>query len=314
LEETIKAYQTPIKTSKLAFEIDKTGFHPEGIMYHPKEDVFYMTDIREGMIYKTNKAGVNLEVVANLKELGFWSAMGIAVDPNNEEVLWVTTSAMPIFSGFSQAIEGRTAVLKINAQTGKLLKAYIPNDLGHLFGDLIISSSGKPYITDSNNPIIYTINEDGDSFAQAYKMEEWWNLQGLAFSDNEERLYVSDYILGIFKIEMKTGAITPLISENERLRGGDGIYQKNNQLIILQNGSNPKRIAQIRLDGNGNGIAKTLSFPDQARIDMEEPTLGTWVNSELYYIANSPWGYYDEENQPKINEWPKLNILRLKTE
>lgn len=309
LKEKVRSLQEAIKASELVFEFEMPGFHPEGIAYDNESGDFYLTDIREGMVYRFKKEEKKLEPFLNLKALGFWSAMGVKVDPVHPEILWVTTSAIPQFSGYKQEDTGESAVLKFNKRSGKLLFTY-KTDGNHVFGDLTITKKGKIYITDSQNPVVFTI-ENNNVLKVAFQHTKWWNLQGLALSDNEKFLYVSDYITGIYKIEIESGKIEPLIMQNEWLRGGDGVYQKGGELFVLQNGTTPKRVGVIKLDRNGSGIFETLRFPDQAREDISEPTLGTWLNGDLYFIGNSPWGYYNDNGEPKLDEWPKLKVFRL---
>ncbi|MGN8226336.1 SMP-30/gluconolactonase/LRE family protein [Gracilimonas sp. BCB1] len=299
-------------TSEVAFEFDKPGFHPEGIAYDGETGDFYLTDIREGLIYRFNPKVEELGLFVDLKESGYWSALGVAIDPVDSDILWVTSSVMPQFSDYHEEIDGKSAVLKINKKTGQVIKSFQPKG-ERIFGDLTITDDGIVYISDSRNPEVFTIDSN-DALKVVYQHEGWWNLQGLAFSDDEKFLYLSDYITGVYSIEISSGTIRPIMDENEWLRGGDGIYQKGGLLTVLQNGTTPKRVAQIRLDDKGKAMAETLVFPDQAREDINEPTLGTWVNNDLYYIGNSPWGYYGEDRNPVLDKWPILKIFKLKTQ
>ena len=308
--EDARKYQKTIKSSEVAFEFEMPGLHPEGIAYDNESGDFYLSDIREGLIYRFSKKNKEPEPFIDLKEFGFWSALGIKIDPVDSDILWVTTSAMPEFSGYNEDLKGSAALLKFSKKTGQLLMTY-KTDEEQLLGDLTITRKGKIYLSDSHNPVIYTI-ENNDVMRVAFQHMQWWNLQGLALSDDEEFLYVSDYITGIYRIHIESGEIVPLIDENERLRGGDGIYQNDGKLIILQNGTTPKRVAQIELGKSGYGISETLKFTDQARDDVSEPTLGAWVDGDLYYIGNSPWGFYDDNGQQKMDQWPTLKIFRLK--
>ncbi|MEP0463143.1 MAG: hypothetical protein ABJD55_17050, partial [Flavobacteriaceae bacterium] len=55
----------------------------------------------------------------------------------------------------------------------------------------------------------------------------------------------------------------------------------------------------------------SLEIIDRAVHELNEPTLGTIQNGILYFIANSPWAFYDENGQPKLDEWPRLQIRKF---
>tara|TARA_R110000868_G_scaffold259361_5_gene517323 strand:- start:87584 stop:88846 length:1263 start_codon:yes stop_codon:yes gene_type:complete len=312
LKASIEKSNEVIISSELAFEINKTGFHPEGIIYDEEFNHFFISDIRSGLIYRTDKEGKELGSFANLSELGFWSPMGMKIDPSNTNLIWVATSAVDNFENFEPEMKGKSAVLLFDKKTGKLLEQYIPEEDGHSYGDLFVTSKGEVFVTDSQTPVIYKLDRRKSKITEAFSSKEWWSLQGITSSLDGTKLFVSDYITGIFVINVLDGRITPLITENYKLRSTDGLYLKGDQLIAIQNGTLPKRIAAISLNQEGTGISSSLKYLDQAREELEEPTLGTWVNGDLYYIANSPWGYYDEEMNPKYDEWPILKVLRLR--
>jgi len=86
------------------------------------------------------------------------------------------------------------------------------------------------------------------------------------------------------------------------------MYFANNSLILLQNGTSPFKVSRISIDKNGNAIPNTLAIIDSNAPFLNEPTLGAVFNNKLYFVANSPWSYYDVDNKPMLNEWPVLQI------
>lgn len=312
LVENLNEWNEPYCESELVFEFSKPGFHPEGVSYNKEKGELYFSDVHKGMIYKSDVKKGELIPLIDLKDHGYWSALGVKVDPLNADHLWVTTTALPNFMNFREKDEGKSAVLLFNIHTGDLLKAYQTNDGYRNFGEISITKKGTVYVTDSGpDPIIFRIDKQDGVLVENFTHEQWWNLQGLAESENGKWLYVSDYVTGIYKIDLHTKQIDPVLKENEWLRGGDGIYLKDNKLIVLQNGSLPKRVATIELDWQGLGKLETLRFPHQADKNLEEPTMGAWVEDDFYYIGNSPWGYYDENYRAKEDEWPSLLVYRL---
>lgn len=311
LLDKITELRKKTEKSTEAFQFQMKGFHPEGIVYDYQSSRFIIGDIRNGLIYIFNKYGQKQKLLIDLKSEGYWSAMGMAIDSNDTNILWVTSAYLPNFSEYTVGINGKSAVLKINITTGEIIDSYTKTG-NHVFGDIAVTQNDEVYITDSAEPIIFKINRQNKELQEFARFDDLWNLQGLSLSDDESKLYLADYIMGIYVLELsKPNILSPLIDNNEWLRGGDGLYQRNNNLIILQNGTMPKRVAQIKLDNDGFGIMDSLLFTDQTIDNHFEPTLGTWVDNELYYIANSPWGIYNDNNVPDLKNWPILRIFKL---
>lgn len=300
-------------SSTLAFELSIDGMHTEGIAFNQHNNRFYITDIRNGWIYSVTMNGEDPTLEIDLKELGYWSAMGITLDPNNANTLWVTTAAVPNFINYSDSLSGKSAVLEIDLNKGELHQAYeIEGE--HVFGDLIFSNDGNLLISDSGQPTIVKLDQNSGTLGEFISDDDWWNLQGISYSKDGNHLYVSDYITGIYKVELSTKKVEPLTKKNEFLRGSDGIYILDDHLIMLQNGTVPKRLSSIMLNDSGYGITSSINALDQALVHLDEPTLGVVVGSTLYYVANSPWAHYNEDAEPIIENWGSIRIHRLSLE
>lgn len=306
LVNKVQEYNTEKIKSEVAFTLTIDEFHPEGISFNSQNLRFYFSDIRHGMLLSTNIRGEDVEEIISLRESGYWSAMGIAVDPIDHEKLWVTTSVVENFSGFEDSLKGKAAILRIDLSKGKIDREY-PLDGDHILGDLIVSSEGNVYVTDSNQPIIYQLDKEKNKLVEFYTNDSWWNLQGLALSEDESILYVSDYIIGIYQIELKNKSVRLLGNGIPALRGADGLYQKEGKLVLLQNGTSPKRVSILDASNSEN----IFSIVDRNRKGLSEPTLGTWVGEELYYIGNSPWSQYDENMHPIKEGWSEIIIFKL---
>ncbi len=313
LESKLEEANIPLRTSTEAFEISIDGFHAEGIAFNENTSRFYLTDIRNGWIYSVNMNGKEPKKELDLKDFGYWSAMGIKFDPVNPELFWVTTAAMPNFVGYVDSLEGKSAVLTIDMSSRELVNAYGLEGT-HVFGDLIFGKDGSILVSDSGQPLIYKVNREREVLEEFVSDPRWLNLQGIALSEKEDFLYVSDYITGIYKVDLKTKKAEELSKKNEWLRGSDGIYLKGNNLVMLQNGAFPKRVASIQINEIGDGITSSTNYPDNALPELDEPTLGVVVGSSLYYIANSPWAHYDENGQPIRSDWRPLLVNKLTLE
>lgn len=300
----IEEKNVPLLNSTLHFEFQKEGFHPEGIVIHPETGDFLLSDVRCGILYSYDKEASNMTPLLDLKDFGFWGAMGMSFDKNDPNILWVTTSALSQFCEYTVSLEGKSAVLKIDLKNKKLISSYSMMNGNHVFGDLITTKNGTVYITDSSNPIVYRITEEKNELEVFLEPKNLFNLQGLALGD-DNTLYLSDYITGVYSVDLATKEISPVLSENQLTRGTDGLYYSNDQLYLMQNGTIPFQVAKVDL------LNSCLEILDRGVPELNEPTLGTIKNGTLYFIANSPWVFYDENNAPQLDEWPSIQIRKL---
>jgi hypothetical protein len=135
-----------------------------------------------------------------------------------------------------------------------------------------------------------------------YSSPEFWNIQGMAFSPNEEILFIADYIKGVFRLALKTKDLVLMAApEKFSMKGIDGIYFYKNSLLAIQNGVTPNRATRYTLNSTMNSIIKS-EIIDRAHPAFGEPTLGVVSGDSFYYIANSQWGGYDDQQQIKPND------------
>lgn len=317
LRDLIRISSSTQEFSSKVFSISEKGFHPEGITYDELTNSFLISDVHEGKVVSYSRAGVKNRTIINLSEEGYWGAFGIAIDPNDKNILWITTSALPQFKYFKDGDEGKAALLKVEAKSGEILQVFLPKEDGnHMFGDLTISTDGTIYITDSMQPYIYSLKVGDTELSLFIENDTWWNLQGVAISEDNSTLYVSDYILGVYTVDVSTKSDKPVLLANKNVvtRGSDGIYRIGNKLVLLQNGTRPIRISSLELETQSKSSEQRFALLDRAVEGISEPTLGVVVNDELYFISNSPWAFYTDDSKPKLDEWPIINIYKLSFE
>ncbi len=310
LKKDISLYNESKENSELAFELNVQKFHAEDIAYHEESERFFISDVHNGYIYSVGKRGENPKKEFDLKDLGYWSALGIVFDPKEGNTLWVSSSMMNVFSGYVDSLDGRSVVLKFDISDGELIASYdLPGK--HVLGELVISDNGDLYISDSIEPYIYSIRREDTKVEVFHTDHRWVNLQGLDIDQENNQLFISDYITGSYKVDLGTKEVEPIYIRNELLFGTDGVSLYNGNLILLQNGTTPKRISMLSLQ---NGIGSSLEFLDQALPFLNEPTMGTFVGSEFFFIGNSPWPYYGSESEPLYDEWQPIQIRKLRME
>lgn len=304
-----REWQTEVVNSSMAFTLADRSLHTEGIEYDSTTKTFYLGSIHKRKIIKLNPDGRVADFCQPALE-GMTSIFGIKADAKRN-LLWACASPMEEMENYDST--ARSAVFKFELSSGKLLHKYpmLLSKNSCVFGDLILSKSGKVLISDSKNNDIYTINEKTNQIEPYYTSPEFWNIQGIAFSQDEKYLFIADYVKGVYRLNIKTRELTEIKNNLDvSLKGVDGIYFYKNSLIAIQNGVKPLRATRYFLN---KGLNEIVSFEiiDRKHPSFGEPTLGVINEKTFYYIANSQWGGYDDNHHIKPDDQLK-DIVVLK--
>ncbi len=303
--------QKAINKSEKAFTISEKDLITEGIAYDSATKRFFVSSIHKRKIVSIDKNGKVSGF--SLDSDGLWSVSGMRVD-SKRNVLWATTTAFPQMENFQKADDGKAGVFKYDLKTGKLLKKYLLSNEKerHALGDLIIAKNGDVYASDSVSPNIYRIDVKTDKMEIFLSSDNFSSLQGLAFTPDEKLLFAADYSKGVFRIEMSGKNIAQVTPDaNTNLIGIDGIYFYRGNLIAIQNGFRPHRVASYFLNRDFTAITKSETL-EANHADFNEPTLGVLVGKSFYYIANSQWALTNENGKLAEDKLKEPVILRLK--
>ncbi len=303
--------QKAVNKSEKAFTIPQKDLITEGIAYDSASKRFFVSSIHRRKIVAIDAKGKVSDF--SLEADNLWSVSGMRVD-EKRKILWVTTTAFPQMQNFQKADDGKSGVFKYDLRSGKLLKKYLLSnaDGKHALGDLIVAKNGDVFASDSTSPNIYRITKEKDELEIFLTSENFASLQGLAFSPDEKTLFAADYSKGIFKISMSDKQISQIaVDANTNPIGIDGIYFHTGNLIAIQNGFRPHRVAKFVLNKEFSAITKSETL-EANHADFNEPTLGVKVGNDFYYIANSQWALIGEDGKLAEDKLKEPVILRLK--
>ena len=149
------------------------------------------------------------------------------------------------------------------------------------------------YISDATSSAVYTLTNGADTLQSFIEPGRLASPQGIAFSQDEKTMYIADYSRGIARVERETRAVTYLTPPGDAVLAGiDGLRMYKGDLIAIQNGIRPHRVVKLVLTGDGRGVREAQVLELNSPF-FREPTLGTLVGSDFYYIANSQWNAFD---------------------
>jgi sugar lactone lactonase YvrE len=279
---------------KVAFDIAKGDRLIESIGYDPKRKEFLFGSVREGKIYRADNTGKLKDFITADGENGMWSVYAIGVDVEHDK-LYVASSGVPYFKGFNSENFGKAGLFVFDLSTGKFRQRYlVPKDQGaHLLTSLAVSKDGRVYAADGARRQIFKL--DGDALKLIFDDPKLTSIHGITVSDDGKTLYMADYALGLFGIDLTNGKPFAVAHNPERLvvGGTDGLTYYDGNLIIVENGMTPQRVMRLQLTPDGRGIASAMPL-DVAQPAFENPTVGTLVGDNFYFLASSERDLYDD--------------------
>lgn len=283
----------PIAKSRVAFTLESGAGLVEGIAYDGATQMFFLSSISEGRIYRVDpadgRASIYWEYGVTGAIAGIW---GMAVDAASQE-LWVVNAVAGPVRGNAARPSSEDAALVFDLRSGQLIRTIQPSAEAaavRSLNDIALATTGTAYLTASQSPDILRY-EEADGGLSPLAAHDLASPQGAAVSPDGRALIVADYALGLLRVDIADGNVARLpMPPDTALRGIDGLSRYKDGLIAIQNGTNPRRILRIHLNDDWTAVIGTRVL-ERAHPEWEEPTLGVVAGDVFYYIANSGWTY-----------------------
>ena len=290
----IAANARPVAGSRVAFTVQEADFWPEGLAHDPKTGAWFLGSVRHGKIIRVRPGGAT-DVLVHPRQDGLWGVFGMRVD-TAASTLWVTSAAIPQMAGFTVADSGRSGIFAFDLSTGRPRGRWLlPERSGeHLLGDLVLTSDGDVYATDSQAPVIWRLRRGGDRIEEFLRHPLFRSLQGPALDERERTLFVADYSHGILAVDLVTRHVRELPPPpRSTALGIDGLAWRDGSLLAIQNGITPARVVRLQLDPARTRITGIDVLDRQPELG-DEPTMGLVYDGTFFYVGNSQWEKYDQ--------------------
>lgn len=287
----------PRGRARYAFTIGVRDFLPEGIAHDPDTGRFFVSSVRQRRVLGISLSAAEKNLVPPASN-GLWSAMGMVRDPATK-LLWIASSALPEMDGYAAADAGKAGLFAFRLPGGEPAARYlVPADgKRHVLGDVILGPAGTLYTSDSAAGQVWAVDAAKGRFTALAKPGAFESPQGLARSQDGKHLYVADWDRGLFRLDLATKAVEPVGAPDEIcLYGIDGLYRVEDRLVAIQNGTRPSRVMEFFLSADGRRVEKQRILAAN-HPDFSEPTLGTLVDGNLYFVANSQWNLVGADHQ-----------------
>ena len=295
----------PVGEAEVAASFDRPDFVPEGIAVAEGGGIV-LGSIRHGeLLIEAHQS----DPIA-LRPAGHWSVFGMSFD--GREGLWFASSRVPQYAGISDRSAYQAGLFRLDLDTLEISdRARLPvNGNDQVLGDLVIADADTIYTTDSIDGPVYRYSISVGEFSALVPKGVFGSPQGLVPDESGEHLYVADYIGGLYRVALDDGQVEKVsVPATTSDYGIDGLYRHGNRLIAIQNGIQPHRVTAFALSDDGLSVESAeilaMNLPE-----FDEPTLGTIVGDDFYFVANSHWNRFDGDNNLPDNLTGPI-VLRL---
>ncbi|MGK7295633.1 MAG: SMP-30/gluconolactonase/LRE family protein [Candidatus Wenzhouxiangella sp. M2_3B_020] len=303
----------PAGEADTVVEIDSIHPMPEAVAHDGKTGRVFVGTVRDGRILVHDPEAGETAVFAEPGDTkGLAAVFDLKVDEDRGH-LWAATGSIAQYRNATPSNQGRTALLKLDLETGETLGEYrvTPDGRTHMLGAIALSSDGTVYAADSASPLIYRLAPGAERPSPFLGAPMFVALRGLALSEDESRLYVADYELGLFFFDLEEeGRLYALgVPPTLNLGGIDGLYPWQGHLVAIQNGITPQRILRLELDDSGTRVANIATVA-KALPAFDNPTFGTVAGDDLLFLGASHWHLVGPDGRPLERPLPAVPLMR----
>jgi len=295
--DQIESNGKPKSSGSRVFALADPNLLTEDIAYDPKTGHIFLSSVHERKILNCSAKGACEVFAANSAQLPLLGMLALQVDPVRR-TLWATSVGMKMASDLQDSDDGRSALLKFNVDSGKLLGRFEPaGDGKHALGDMTLGADGTAYVADGLSGDVFVLKPDATKLLELVPHGTFVSPQTPALSADGAILYVPDYTRGIALVHLQNQTVEWVTSAVPiALDGIDGLYVIGaDQLIAVQNGTQPERIVSFHLRSAReiDGF-KVLEANWKG---LGDPTHGVKTNDTFYFIVNSGWDRMDDDGK-----------------
>jgi Cu-Zn family superoxide dismutase len=250
---------------------------PEGIAVERGAGAFYVSATADGTIFRGTLDDPSADVFLPGGADGRTFATGLKT---HRGLLYVAGAA----TGFVWVYDLETKALVRRFSTGT----------GGFINDLVVLPNGDAYVTDSGRPVLFRIPAQsvaagtGDTvplqpFLQLGPTVQYGpgtNVNGIVASPNGRFLVVVQTNTGLlFRIDLRTQAVTPVDLGGTTLTAGDGLVLKGRTLYVVRNALG--QIAKVRLSDRFRSARVLSSVTDPT---FRFPTTAALAHGRLLVV------------------------------
>ncbi len=302
---------------KQAFAVSHhySGMLFENLAWDAKAERFLLGSVRSGAVYQYDEeSGFSEFFKAGNPATGPWGVIDLVID-QSADLLWLATATLPHYTGTTQQNFGQAMISKIRLSTGEVLKnmSMAKSDQPKLFTAMHLTTSGDLYFINAFDSTFFRVKNGQETVEPVLALPGLSNIKAITSNAAESVLYVSDYELGLFVINLESLQVVPLIKGGKGFFAGmNDLFYDDGDLIGIQSGVQPARLMRYVLEKDL--FLKNLFPIEASHPEFKDLGNGTLVGDHVFYAANTQWAKTDGLGRLLPNSsWEPLVIIKSPT-
>lgn len=305
--EQVTANLSPRTAGDVLYTLPAADLIAEAVGWDEKTQAFYVSSVHQRKLLKIDAHGTVTDFIP--AEAQHWGLFGLQIDAARRR-LWVGAAALAQVDGYVAADEGLSGVLLVDLDRGEVTQRFVPADRGHVFGDLGLAPNGDLWVSDAVGGGVWKIPADASTFTRIIAPGRLKSPQGIAFAEDGNRAYISDYSTGLWLYDVAAARLTPMrFPDGTLVYGIDGLARSGDALLGVQNGATPHRLSRFALDAAGSAVARAEIV--ERGPALVSPTSGVIAGGAYVYVAVSQWESFDDDGKQTASVPVEIRRVKL---
>jgi hypothetical protein len=207
--------------------------------------------------------------------------------------LWAATAASRQTKGFEARANVKSKIVVINPANGAIINTFSDPAKDRNFGHILMGRDDL-YAADTDHGEILRLNGYAGKF-QVLVPEGYFDSPG-AMAENADAsvLIVSDFIAGLYRVDLAKGTLTHLKPPADgSLLGLSQLARDGDDLIGVETGFKPNRVVRLHMAPDWSAVRseEVLLRSDE---QLAQPTAGLVEDGHFIFVARSQWSNLDD--------------------
>lgn len=206
-------------------------------------------------------------------------------------LLWASTAATRQTEGYDPAKPAASKIVAVDPKDGAVKVIATGGDdaqFGHL-----LAGRDDLYVIDANHGAVLRLNGYAGELQTLVPEGYMDSPQGLAENADASVLIVADFISGLYRVDLDTGAMTHLKApDGVSLLGIASLSVHGGDLIAVQNGFKPNKVLRLHLNADWSAVTgeDTVARDDS---QISQPAQGVVDGDHFIFVSRSQWDNLD---------------------